>query len=142
SFPSMTFLVSTWAPASSAGVDGTSGKDYPRTLFRSLTATKRNDPASDHLRPSVHQRRQALGQPGGLDAAGGRVCAVSARAWARHALHLRDRRARFDAGARRFGSGTGRGDVLRPAACRAEEGGGSLRSLLGLFRPLLEQAES
>jgi hypothetical protein len=62
-------------------------------------------PHPDHLGPALHQRRQAPGDAGGLDAAGRRLCAVPAEPGARDALYLRHRRARHAdrAGGRRGG---------------------------------------
>ena len=84
---------------------------------------------------------QAPGQPGRVDAPGGRLRPLPAPARPRGALHLRHRRARHPGRAGRQGGRAAGRRVLRPAARRPEGDLRRLRAVLRLLRPQLLAAE-
>ena len=105
---------------------------FPRAL---------HGPHPHHLGTALHQRRQTPGQPRGLHAAGGCLCALRAGAGERDPLHLRHGRARHPGRAGRRRRGPGHPDLLRGMASQPARPRPRLRPQLGLVRPLVLAAE-
>ena len=115
-----------WCPAARS-VHRPSAAIWDRVPSGAPVACGAHDPAPHHQRAAVHQRREAPGEPGRVDAAGRHLRPLPAPPGRGGAVHLRHRRARHP---RRAGRQGGRARRWRSTAgsstrCRRTSASGS-----------------